>query len=132
MIGKMSLLVLCLVLSWQCLLHYYQEYQHAKQATALDLMTDQAGLLASLAGLSLVIMIYFKLKNNENETLNDRRCPVAECGKIFRGPAELRIHERVHNGERPYHCNVCGTAYKTTSNYNRHLTSQFHIRNSVL
>ena len=62
MIGKMSLLVLFTAVSWQCLLHYYQEYQQAKQATALDLMTDQAGLLASLAGLSLVIWIYFKLK----------------------------------------------------------------------
>lgn len=49
------------------------------------------------------------------------RC--AECGKTFAQPGELKLHERIHNGERPFKCTVCGKSYKTASLRTAHMDS---------
>uniref|UniRef100_A0A2A4K0L4 C2H2-type domain-containing protein n=1 Tax=Heliothis virescens TaxID=7102 RepID=A0A2A4K0L4_HELVI len=46
-----------------------------------------------------------------------------ECGKGFYTVAALKIHKRVHNGDRPYKCDVCGRDFRQWSDVNYHKIS---------
>ncbi|XP_055442078.1 Kruppel-like factor 18 isoform X1 [Bubalus kerabau] len=49
-------------------------------------------------------------------------CTYKNCGKAYAKSSHLRIHERVHTGEKPYKCNVngCTWAFSRSSELNRH------------
>jgi len=40
-----------------------------------------------------------------------RKYPCSTCGKVFKVPAMLRNHERVHTGERPFLCSLCSRSF---------------------
>ncbi|XP_069087557.1 zinc finger protein 135-like isoform X3 [Pleurodeles waltl] len=49
-----------------------------------------------------------------------KRHPCAECGKKFTSISSLIKHERVHTGERPFHCEICGESFNQLGALHRH------------
>ncbi|KAM4739207.1 uncharacterized protein FYW61_003778 [Anableps anableps] len=49
------------------------------------------------------------------------RCDI--CGKVFKHNYEMKIHERIHTGERPFPCQTCGKKFRRRSGLTVHLRS---------
>ncbi|XP_018302350.1 zinc finger protein 888-like [Mycetomoellerius zeteki] len=49
------------------------------------------------------------------------------CGKTFKSQYSMRIHERIHKGEKSYQCDICEALFSDSSNLSRHRKTQHNI-----
>ena len=58
---------------------------------------------------------------NPNPQLLKNQCPI--CGKISAFPANLRKHMRVHTGDKPFICSVCGRGFSQKGSLKGHMVT---------
>ena len=56
--------------------------------------------------------------NMHNKMRERKQCNI--CSKWYADNTRLRIHQRIHSGEKPYQCSVCMKAFSDSSAFRRH------------
>jgi uncharacterized Zn-finger protein len=67
-------------------------------------------------------------KNTPPKTMRKKPHPCGQCDKWFEQPSALKLHERVHTGERPYQCEQCDKKFAQHGNMVRHLRTHSGAR----
>ena len=61
-----------------------------------------------------------QLRNKHQNLVHNKRFPCEHCGKTFSERSRLLIHNRVHSGDRPYECDLCGFSCAQKDNLRIH------------
>ncbi|XP_062846855.1 sal-like protein 3b [Trichomycterus rosablanca] len=58
------------------------------------------------------------VENIDKKMMDPNKCVI--CHRVLSCQSALRMHYRIHTGERPYKCKVCGRAFTTKGNLKTH------------
>lgn len=65
--------------------------------------------------------VEFGIKLSKLTSVNDIDTDLcSHCGKEFILKANMKVHERIHKGKKPYLCNLCGQAFGGENNVKYH------------
>ncbi|PRP89441.1 hypothetical protein PROFUN_01304 [Planoprotostelium fungivorum] len=59
-------------------------------------------------------------------------CPVASCSKSFARKYDLKVHTRTHTKEKPYACGVCSKKFSRVSSMREHERNLHGLNNSCM
>ncbi|TRY78799.1 hypothetical protein TCAL_15323 [Tigriopus californicus] len=69
------------------------------------------------------------LKHQKIHQSQEKQFQCSFCPKLFLKHNGLVVHERIHTGEMPFECEICGVKFKRSHHLNFHLKSNSHAAN---
>ena len=73
----------------------------------------------------VLIVMFFYISERQIASSGDRSLPTCcICYKVFRYPAEVTRHMRIHTGEKPFECSECGQRFNQKGGLKAHKISR--------
>lgn len=88
-------------------------------SSAQSLTSDETKHPADSMQASETLKLQQLVENIDKKITDPNQCIV--CHRVLSCQSALKMHYRIHTGERPYKCKVCGRAFTTKGNLKAHI-----------
>lgn len=87
----------------------------------LTVASEQSNLISNITANHHVKVNVGELKPTTDDKQNgtSKQCP--DCGRMFSKPSLMVRHRRIHTGEKPHVCNMCGNTFTQKSSLDTHV-----------